>query len=816
MAAKLSRGLERPRIETEGRFARAIHLAEKHGSYRQRLDSHYEQIWTAFWWFDDFEFLNSSYDSFGSLALQSDHAKNLELLGNLLQLLFNSVLHGHMTAEECQLDARTATLSEALSKIADNPDRPNNSLEAQAALLRIQLNKAMIAGDREALPSVWRGLSVVIEKAEGLGEFDADSLVSFIEVAGQVAGNDAAYNELVERLAEFVGDRKNEAEGALILLSRAKKLSFEAHFDMIRWLGKAAVGLTKREYSESLIDAVQLLMLAYRSAGLDWAARASCVLCTASLIIEGEESSELPVGVVPTMNVWAWNALERSHLPDFLLAVQFLNGFFAGLPLAEESKTRLGETLLELDLVAGCLFLNLQESELRGLEEVPDILEALGLSQARVSLLYALGYEDVLREDGSIPIEETDENVRQLLTTLKSQPAADSPRAPLILNQDDHQILQTTILGMRVDVEIDGIESVPIAECILASLEVFFATALEQRVAPHTEVFHVKLAQSDQVRKPVIETNEIDMTTTITWPQEYPFTRYDRQRDVCDFLTEVAAHIMGAGLMVKDAEAVLDRLFGDDAVQHRVMMVSASPNSYSRVTSRDFSRLSDWQKLVRRTYPLRDQRIDLPRIKLNDPADDNVTGTDPFEVKSHKGMSVRSVIDVHAWNHARWRGCGYLSLSPAQPPFMVLLFEDADAARKIFERWQERFGNDDVNEEIAISIIRELPEANIHHYCVQIAPKTPSSSEAPKVPTLFATRSMTMEPISSQNLEVFLSEYERHGCYALLPGVGIGNPEFCFGLSIMKRNLTVKAASEVSEHDPESIALHMRGFKCDS
>ena len=60
VAAKLSRGLERPRVETEGRFARAIRLAEAHGAYRQKLEAQYEQIWTAFWWFDDFGFLNSS------------------------------------------------------------------------------------------------------------------------------------------------------------------------------------------------------------------------------------------------------------------------------------------------------------------------------------------------------------------------------------------------------------------------------------------------------------------------------------------------------------------------------------------------------------------------------------------------------------------------------------------------------------------------------------------------------------------------------------------------------------------------------------
>ena len=107
-----------------------------------------------------------------------------------------------------------------------------------------------MAHDREALSSVWKAYAALLKKARGLGEFDAEDVVRFIEVGGEVAGNDPAYNELVEKLADFVSVRKSEAEGALVLLKRARKLGFPEKFDMIRWLGKAAVGLSKREYSE--------------------------------------------------------------------------------------------------------------------------------------------------------------------------------------------------------------------------------------------------------------------------------------------------------------------------------------------------------------------------------------------------------------------------------------------------------------------------------------------------------------------------------------------------------------------------------------
>jgi hypothetical protein len=269
--------------------------------------------------------------------------------------------------------------------------------------------------------------------------------------------------------------------------------------------------------------------------------------------------------------------------------------------------------------------------------------------------------------------------------------------------------------------------------------------------------------------------------------------------------------------MVLDAETFMGSLYTDEAVQQRITMIAAASSSYSRVAARNITRLSDWQEVVRGSYPLRDQRVELPRITLprnvEDRDESRDAGDRTFEIKNHKGISVSSVIDVHAWDKAIWRGCGYLKVGHPAPPFMAFLFENAAAARKIFERWRGRFGEKDVNEEIAISIIRHLPETNPHHYCVQVASGYPASSRnTAGRPVLMATRSMTMEPANSENLDMFLAGFERFGAYYLLPAAGTTNPEFFFDLAIMKRCLTVKSTAEVSEHDIASLALRIRGL----
>src|SRR5262249_49107263 len=205
-------------------------------------------------------------------------------------------------------------------------------------------------------------------------------------------------NKLIEHVADFVSQRSSEAEGALVLLKRAQQLDFSDRIDIIRLLGKAAVRLCKKEHAEQLIEALQLLMLAYKGAGLLWAARATCVMAAGSIVTEGEQDSIVPVSFVPTMKIWAWTAIELRHVPDFLLAVQLLNGALATLPLTEDSKERLRNDIRELDCVFGSIILNLSDDDLAMMDALPDILEGLGLFMARTTLLYSLGYISALRE----------------------------------------------------------------------------------------------------------------------------------------------------------------------------------------------------------------------------------------------------------------------------------------------------------------------------------------------------------------------------------------------------------------------------------
>ncbi|RDB07825.1 tetratricopeptide repeat protein [Runella aurantiaca] len=815
VAAKLSRNLERPRFETDGRFLRAIRLAGADGTDRQKLKAKYEHIWTAFWWFDDFQFLKNNYDSFENLVLKSEDAIDLELLCNLLQLFFNCVFHEHMSREECRIDERIERLKLALEKIISNKNRPNNSLEAQTSLLIIQMNQAMQNEKRDGLSDIWKGFSQIFEKAGGLGEFNVDRLIGMVEIAGDFAGNDPAYNTLIEEMADFVSGRKSEAEGALILLKRAQKLDFESNLEMIRLLGKATVRLAKKEYRDELVEALQLLMFAYRSAGLLWAARASCTFLTATLALEGDERSKLPIRFVPTMKTWGWLALELRHIPDLLFAIQLLNGILATLPLAEESKTKVSEDIRELDLALGCLFLNADEDDIQKLETAPDVLEALGLFSARSALLYIMGYNDILRADGSFPESEPDEEINRTFSLLASQPIAESLRGRFVLNIEEPHSLETSILGMTIEIEVEGSEqSIILAQAILGSLEAFFATTLE-KISPHTERLILQLMENEQISAPSVEIDPMEMNGYIYWPRMLSSTNYEDQSRFTSFLTVIAGHVLTVCCMTENTEALLEKLYADEAVYNRITMIAHASNSYHRVTSKNVSKISDWQSVIKKSYKPCIIRPEIEFITIKSDDIDNITvnpGGMPPRLKDHRAISVRSVIDIHSWDRADWKGAGYAQFNPMHPPYMALLFKNADAARKIFTRWKKRFGNHDKDEEISLSIIRQMPQHNKHHYRVLITSKFPHKDTFKPIQLVtMGRKSMLMEPKNDINLERFLESYHHFNAFFLLPAIlkEAGPPEFLFDLAILKHNLSVKLASEIKENDIEFMAMHI-------
>jgi hypothetical protein len=810
LAAKLSRGLGKDRTETDGRFTRAIRLADKHGSFRKKLETRYEHLWTAFWWFDDVELLNDSFDQFADMALTSDNAMDVEFSSNLLQNLFNSVLHGLLSRDQAKLDERSARVREQLKQIAGNAERPNNALEARALLVLHRLNLAWIDTDLPAIAVTWPEFSDVLAEARKLAEFDIQRLVRLVEVVGQCAGDDPSYDALVDQMADLVSLRRSEGEGAILRLNRALQLPPERNLDIIRMLGRAGHELVKREYAESFISAMQHLAISYQSAGLLWAARATTLLAAAHIAIEGERDGDIDVSLIPTLKVLCWQSLQLRHYPDLLLAYQTLGGALKTLPLTDQSKELVAKNLRELDIATASTLLNLSNEELVQVEHLPDVLAGLDMGMSRLALLYALGYENELRTDGSLPEKETPQDVASFMSILASQPVSDDLRASFIGHRVGLQTLKTIVLGMEIVVHFDGSDaSTQVAELVLAAIETCFATTIDMQLLPHAESYHLYIEETDGVVEPAFDVDPTRVVTTLKWPKGVAPGTFDETLDVPRYLLQVAFTTILSTCLSPNFEETFDTLANKEGCLDRISLTFASSNSYHRFFGFSVGRLSAWDEFKPSAYPAKAERPSIPHVDLPGEDDEPNDGEAPARL-NHRKVETHSVIDHYLWNSVGWNGALYGTSAPGQPPLFGLIFSQESPARRIFERWRERFGTDDTEDQIYISIVTDIDAAHPLDYEIFITSRPrPNHKTARSGGTNFLTQHHRMSPTSLDNLNRFKEAYDVAGAYVLVPVTmqSSGEPKLHYDLPIGKHVLRVVSLNDVREGDLEFAFL---------
>jgi len=317
-AAKLARGLERPRHEVEGRFQRAIRIASENNLQAQQLAATYDLAWTSYFWFDDFSALNSLYDEVERLALPSDLADEIERLSNLLPLVRTSVAFGMLTAESAKLDTRGADLLKALDRIRGDTSRPNNSLHADALSLLVRLAQARHVDD-ENLDDLWNEFRAVIERADGLGTFPFQSIADALTEVGAFVTESAAFDQLYEAITDALAARRSEGEAAKKNSQRGfQKLEKGLPYDAIRWFGRAVGLLVKEEYEDELIGALIGSSIAYEEAGLLWASRNYALAAASQECSAFKRTGSIDKVSPAVLSRQFWTELRLGRVPNIL------------------------------------------------------------------------------------------------------------------------------------------------------------------------------------------------------------------------------------------------------------------------------------------------------------------------------------------------------------------------------------------------------------------------------------------------------------------------------------------------------------------
>jgi hypothetical protein len=825
-AATLSRELELPRVEVEGRFARAERVAEQYGTNQQKLRCAYSKAWTAYWWHDDFHAFNCSYNDVERLACGSSQAADLQLLANLWQLLWTTVQRSQIEASSAKLKARTKVLRAELQRLQAEKDRPSTVLQSRSSEVLMDLSEAMLKPSE--LKKVLEKCQKIFAEGEGLVNFPITPLIETFMELGEYLPDDPIFDQLFESILLLSQQRESKATSGRMLLKRGQqKLSKGNRYEAIRLLGRAQCSLTMHECRAELITSLALCASAYESAGLLWAARSNTLLAASLAIDEYWDHGSVNIQTFACLKRLIWIELQLGRIPITFAWIEITTVIAQVLGLDEETQQRFLKEREVQDQVLAILLLKTAFKDLQYLEAIPAILETLDFHNSYIATLYALGYEDTLRSEGWIPQEEDESSVYELFDSWIAQPAShDLPKNPEFLEKNIVQ-LHSHVLGCNVVAETsNNNRSLFIAESILGALEAFLSTSLDSHLIPHQSNIRFRVIPSSSIKNIIefqIQEEGSETLETLIEVQHSVGESYIsdlNSEKLSKKLSELIIQLILRIAFASNIEQYFEVLLRDELAFSRAFdFANVAMAIWNILGKTPKIRLADWQiGNLDKHFLLKRTVVWNREIVQNDAVEKTIltmseTGQGELrqDLKSidhlkHRDRKVYSLFDVSLWNKAEWKATGFVHIPTNQNPtlFFALLFRDKNVSKKIFSQWRQELGDKDINEKIRISIITGIDATNPAAYRVVIGLNLDCIESSSNSQFVLGYRMNTMEPKDSRNLDQFVEFFKKLGFYILAPGYiyqDFSKSEIFPEMGILKKQIFIRPAWQIGEND---------------
>ncbi len=823
-SAILARSLERPRSEVESRFAQAERLAQDVNSNQQHLRIAYNRAWTAFWWYEDYTQFSQFYENVEQHAEKSVLASDVNLLLHLWMLLLPSMVAGRIETQNAKIESRTQRLSAMLEVIMADSIRANNALEARTSLIMMRTTQAYNSGKFDEVEDGWRDMAEVVDKSKGLGSYSMEHLFGLIRELGEHVDG-PAFDALYDKLANAMRKRRSDGEAGVAYANRGRqKMKQKKPYEAIQWFGQAEELLTKEEYNEELVMTLIEISCAFERVGLLWAARNKALAAADQTLATFTKEGQIIPEALIALNRLAWIEMRLGRIPHILDAIILASFAASHLHLTEDQQKAYTEELQMQEWVLGIHFLNLPLEALSSVTRLPDTLQRLGCDTARMALLFALGQEQVLREEGYIPADEDAEAVQIFFEQWQDQPATKDIAPQPVLVDGKTSVLKSTILGSELIVETpNNVTSFGVAESLLGALEAFISTSDEEDVFPYRERLTIVITTSTQLeRTPQIRFSDNDSSRIeVIHPANLDFKTVTDRQDYMDWLQDSIVQIACRMLTIKDMEAWLEQIASQERGFSRALILGDVLTLYKKIFGdTPPMRLMDWIDQDNQSYVvLRDRpwkaekassaggSMEPPEFGSGSPPADLIDN----EQLKHTDRRLLSPIDTPLWDRAKWQGISFF-YPPDVPPILAIAFEDEEAGKAIFRAWKDQWGDVDKEETLRVAIITGISKQNPAEYAVVVGPSLRHMVEDQNKVLLSVSRINRMTPNTSANLNNFVTAYKRAKQFFFAPVrittsremLEIPSAQFV----IAKRQLYIREAWQIGENDSDIVALH--------
>jgi len=820
-AALLSRNLELPRVDVEGRFERAQRIAQEVGYPQQLLRVSYNRAWTCFWWYDDLKEFLRHYAVVEEFALKSSSAEDLQWLVNIWQLLNSSCRSGRLDPGECQLEQHTQVLINSLEALQQERTRVNNSHHARTELIFIKL--ARQATRSEDIGPLLLELRDAIREARGLISYPFEPLPRIVEELGNVFTDLPEYDDLLEEATSTAQERLSQQEAGRMLLARGiQKLRANRPYEAIVYFGRAQQSLAMRESRWEISESLFMCGSAYEAGGLFWAARANVLSSLNQVLNDHRDTGFIAPRAATCAQKLAWIEIELGRVACAISWMELADLLAGAAKLADKALKTFTEVRWNQDAVLGILFLRAKQADLRYLQYLPDVLEQHGLDLSRIALLYALGYEDQIRSEELMPEGETAEQAREFFIKWLNQPAAADLPEHLVGTVGKMTFL-SNVLGCRLRLVVeDDDESIFLSERILGAIEALLSTSLGEDVFPYREDYTVRVERSNRAKgMPELEIDHEGGFSIVRHNGNILTVAGTEDNWFLEMISLLISQII---ITPDEPDGYLRRIFGEQLGLSRALNFTETSVPVSNIFGSSAKlRLADWnthenpaaytcKRLVAWHHGLIPEKASKGWEDL-----EMGSGAPPKELYDrsslkHSARHVSSIINQALWDKAKWNAVAYVWSSDLdEPPYIALGFQNGDAGKAIFRDLIDKLGPDDKQNRLRISIITGLNKAFPNKYGVVIGSNLPNDGAFESGRELISiSRVHHMDNTNPLNLKMFKERFDRAGRFWLMAAhwPNEQTPPVLYNKAIMtKTAIRIAPAWQLDENDLDSAAI---------
>ncbi|WP_339435145.1 hypothetical protein [Pseudomonas orientalis] len=790
--------LEHDAVAVEHQFNIAVRTAKKFGTQRQHFESLYQLTWAAYWWLENAELFEDTFEKALGVAQETD---NVEVWENVVTL-FNLVVTTHRDGK-CTLDVACieATIREKLNSIAGDADMISGALQAKTSLALLDL---LAAKSEEQVNNTFRSLGTIADSAHKLIGYPMARLVNLLEELDVAFGDLKSYEDLMDKLIDDAGERENSRIKADKYLRRGA-LSSDKHdyYRAIKCFGLSLYGLYSSESKAEVFAALYMLSHAYDKQGLLWAARGAALMAAyvvTSDALKEQRSSSKQAAIYQRL-MWIEGQLGRVS--------QSLTWYHLSqlVSQAVDEKLWTENQKMNYEVLIGQLFLNANFSDVEKIAWLPDKLNQLDLGLSADALLVCLGHEDKAGPEG----EPIDFHLMNMWRSIDMG----APVAPLDLYLDRWTTISSCILGCKVSVSFP-VKSpcIELAQQLLAVLESFCAPMMADHATATVPAVDIDILLEDEdgfILQHSFDTAAQVTSAEILCSQFSISSLTDEQQDtIRQFYSEFCLHFVSI-ICPQISWSKIEEMLREDKALERSVIFNCNigldsyfmgRNAIPGIESHQDASLEFYKPTRRVTWHEHHNIEPMDWPSKSDEPEERPKHPFQFSTMKHRELKVVSIIQESLWSQAGWRGLGFQTCE-GEIPVLIFGFENAAIGHKIFENIAKTIGDKDSNNTLRIALIRGIDSQNLAHYRVAVTSDLDRSEDGSSRVQAGLSRLHTMTPSSSENIDRFLKDYEvRKKCH-----VATVNAKGKLVSHLITSGVVVMYAWEIDENDQEISAI---------